>query len=72
VRWPWTKRSATDAPPASDDVQEATEARQAAEEALMRSQEQTAEVRDLAAKLRQHRRVNHFAELFHESFGGPR
>jgi hypothetical protein len=69
VRWPWRRRLAA-APPSSDDAHEATQARCKAEEDLRRTHEQTAEVRKLAEQLRQHRRVNHFAELFGRSMGG--
>ena len=70
MRWPWKRRAAV-VHPASDDVEEATEARRVAEEHLARSEERTAEVHELAEKLRAHRRVNHFAELFGQSFGRP-
>lgn len=45
-------------------------ARIEAEEQLRRDMERTAAVRELADQLRRHRRVNHFAELFSQSFEG--
>jgi hypothetical protein len=70
VRWPWKHRETTDRRPPSDDVEEATVARIEAEEQLRRDMERTAAVRELADQLRRHRRVNHFAELFSQSFEG--
>lgn len=71
MRWPWQRRRiAPDV--SSNDSREATEARMQAEEELRRTHARTAEVLELAAQLRAHRRVNHFAELFGQSFGGPR
>jgi hypothetical protein len=73
MRWPWQQRRPSTACPSSVDAEEAAQARAKAEEDLRRTHEKTAEVRELAEKLRQHRRVNHFAELFGRSFeGGPR
>jgi hypothetical protein len=69
MRWPWQRRTASQHCP-SGDAGEATEARRRAEEELRRTHEQTGEVRELADRLRQHRRVNHFAELFSRSFEG--
>jgi hypothetical protein len=72
VRWPWRKarRRPAEVCPPSTDAEEAVRARRQAEEQLRRTHEQTAEVRELAERLRAHRRVNHFAELFGQSFEG--
>lgn len=70
MRWPWQKRR-SDAPrSASGDVDEAERARRKAEQDLVRTLEQSEAVREIAAQLRQHRRVNHFAELFGQSLEG--
>ena len=71
MRWPWQRRKTAEYV-TSDDADEATEARMQAEDELRRARERTAEVRQIAAQSRAHRRVNHFAELFGQSFGGPR
>lgn len=72
MRLPWQRRKTSPSCP-SGDADEAAEARRRAEEELRRTHEQTAQVRELAEQLRAHRRVNHFAELFAQSFeGGPR
>jgi hypothetical protein len=73
MRWPWQHRPAADRCPSSTDADEATEARIEAEEQLRRDLERSADIREIAAQSRRHRRVNHFAELFSQSFeGGPR
>lgn len=72
MRWPWRHPEPNQRAPSSD-ADEAAQARQRAEEELRQAAEQTAEVREIAAKLRQHRAGNRFAELFLKSFeGGPR
>lgn len=71
MRWPWSNRN-QQAEPVPDDVEEATRARRRAEEALEAAKEQTGEVCRVAAEMRQHRRVNHFAELIGETFRGIR
>jgi transcription elongation GreA/GreB family factor len=72
MRWPWRRPRPPLPVAASDDADEACRARLQAEEDLRRTHEQTAEVRELAEKLRRHQRVNHFAELFGRSIeGGP-
>jgi len=72
MRWPWWKRRNPDRLPASDDAEQAAEARLNAEEQLLRARRRAPEVREIAEQLRQHRRVNHFAELLGQSFGGNR
>lgn len=69
MRWKWWQRPPTlPAPP--PDADEATRARIRAEKQLRETQQQTEAVRELAACLREHRRVNHFAELFTRTFEG--
>lgn len=70
MRWPWRRRTAVPRL-APTDVDEASRARLQAEEALRRTVEQNPEVCRIAEQLRHHRRVNHFAELFGRSLGGP-
>lgn len=69
MRLPW-QRTKPARPCPSGDAGEAAEARRRAEEELQRTMAQTEEVRELAERLRAHRRVNHFAELFAQSFEG--
>lgn len=71
-RWFWWRRPAP--PPGPPDAAEAVAARLRAEADLLRTMEQSVEVRELADQLRAHRRVNHFAELFGAAFerGGNR
>lgn len=73
MRWPWTRRERrAPCPPVSDDSQEAAQARIQAEAALMQAKQRSGEVRQVASQSRQHRRVNHFAELIAETFKGAR
>lgn len=69
MRWPWTRRRPVP-PPAADDVADAVEARQHAEAALERDRARTAEVRRVTSAAREHRAVNHFAQLIAETFRG--
>jgi hypothetical protein len=69
MRWPWRRRRTAPARPPSD-ADEAEQARRKAEEDLVRTLEQGDAVREVADQLRQHRRVNHFAELFGQTFEG--
>ena len=49
---------------------EADEALAAADESLRTAESRSTEVRELAADLRHHREVNHFAQRFRESMKG--
>jgi hypothetical protein len=69
MRWPWQRRKPETRCP-SDDSHEAEQARLQAEEDLAKTLAQSAAVREVADQLRQHRRVNHFAELFGQSLEG--
>jgi hypothetical protein len=71
MRWPWSRKQ-PEAEPVVDDIEEATRARRHAERALERAKEQTNEVHRVAAALRRHGRVNHFAELIGDTFRGRR
>jgi hypothetical protein len=72
MRWPWQpKVPETSKAPVSRDVQEAVEARRRAEQSLKKAIDRTGEVQEVTSKIKQHRRVNHFAALIAETFKGP-
>jgi hypothetical protein len=71
MKWPWSRReAAAQQTTPSPDIDEARRARCSAEAQLEQTKERSSEVEELAEKLRQHRRVNHFAELFGKTMGG--
>jgi hypothetical protein len=71
MKWPWSRReAAAEQITPSPDADEARDARCRAQAELIRAKEQMPEVKELAEQLRQHRRVNHFAELFGKTMGG--
>lgn len=69
MRWPWSQEPDC-APEVSDDAAEATQARVDAEAALERTKGRSEEIAAVAAASRTHRRVNHFAQLIEDTFGG--
>lgn len=69
MRWPWSNRG-HEAEPLPTDVDEATEARVNAEQALRDTIERSGEVRKVSEASRRHGRVNHFAQLISDTFRG--